>query len=320
MSDGDAYAADFFPAFLENSVDGEGVLWTVPFQRSTPILFYNKDLFREVGLDPEQPPRNRQELVDYSLALTDADDGRYGLYIPSAGFPYWLFQSFAIGNGQNLVEESPSAVYFNAPEVVEALEFFMTLTTEHEVMMPGALSFFDGDELFIDEQVAMIYYTTGGLRDVINRADFEVGVGFLPSGPAGDDGSGYGAPTGGGNLYIFSNLSEAEQAAAWRWVEYLTSPEIQADWTANTGYIAARQSAWETDTLLALVADEPEFAVARDQLAYARKELTTFDGIAVRGIINTALGLVVSGEAEPQAALDAAQAEAEALLAAYANE
>lgn len=317
MPDGDAYVDDFFPAFIENSVDGEGTVWTVPFQRSTPILFYNKDLFREVGLDPDQPPRNRDELVEYAAMLTDPAEERWGLLVPSAGFPYWLFQSFAVAHGQNVVEQSPTEVFFNAPEVVDALTFFMSLSQDADVMPPGALSFFDAPGEFLDERAAMIYHTTGSLTSIRQSAGFEVGVGFLPSGPAGEDGTGYGAPTGGGNLYIFSNLSEAEQQAAWRWVEYLTSPEIQADWTVNTGYIAARQSAWETDTLQELVARAPEYAIARDQLQYARKELSTHEDIAVRAALNAALAAVIAGEEDPQPALDAAQAEADALLAPF---
>ncbi|MEM6280870.1 MAG: ABC transporter substrate-binding protein [Chloroflexota bacterium] len=315
MDNGDTYINDFFPAFMENSVDGDGTVWTIPFQRSTPILFYNKDLFREVGLDPDQPPRNRDELVTYATALTS--DDQWGVYVPSAGFPYWLFQSFAVAHGQNIVGAADAEVFFNAPEVVNALEFFMSLSEEHEVMPPGAISFFDTPDAFFDEQVAMIYHTTGSLTNILENADFEVGVGFLPGGPAGEDDTGYGSPTGGGNLYIFSNTSPEKQAAAWRWIEYLTSPEIQADWTLNTGYIAARQSAWETDTLQDLLEDRPEYAVARDQLEFARKELSTHDGIAVRGVLNDALAAVIAGEAEPQAALDAAQEEANAILEPY---
>lgn len=315
MPDGDGYVNDFFPAFLENSVDGSGVMWTVPFQRSTPILYYNKDLFRAAGLDPEQPPRNRDELVDYAVALTN--DDTYGLYVPSAGFPYWLFQSFAIAHGQNVVGQSPTEVFFNTPEVVDALTFFMSLTEEHAVMPPGALSFFDAPGEFFDERAAMIYHTTGSLTNILQNASFEVGVGFLPSGPAGADGGGYGAPTGGGNLYIFSNITPEEQQAAWQWVEFITSPEIQADWTVNTGYIAARSSAWETDTLQDLVAQSPEYAVARDQLTFAGKELTAHQGIAVRTALNDALAAVIAGEAEPQDALDAAQQTADDLLEPY---
>lgn len=317
MNDGEAYVSDFFPAFMENSVDGEGMIWTIPFQRSTPILFYNKDLFREVGLDPEQPPRNRDELVSYAQQLTDPDADRWGLYVASAGFPYWLFQSFAIAHGQNVVGESPSEVYFDTPEVVEALEFFMTLADEAGVMPPGSLSFFDAPPLFLDEDVAMIYHTTGSLTTIRDNADFEVGVAFLPSGPANEEGNGYGAPTGGGNLYIFSNTTPEKQEAAWRWVEFLTSPEIQARWTAETGYIASRRSAWDTEILQQLLEQSPEYAIARDQLVYTRKELTTHAGIEVRGVLNDALATVIAGEAEPAAALEDAQAAADALLAPY---
>ncbi len=314
MPDGEAYAADFFPAFMENSVDGEGRIWTIPFQRSTPILFYNRDLFREAGLDPDQPPRNREELLETAQALTTND--RYGLYVASAGFPYWLFQSFAIAHGQNLVEQSPTEVYFDSPEVVEALDFFMSLS-EAGVQPAGALSFFDAPELFLEEEVAMIYHTTGSLTNIRQRANFEVGVSFLPSGPANEDGEGYGVPTGGGNLYIFSNTTPAEQEAAWRWVEYLTTAEIQADWTVSTGYIAATRSAWETETLQELVERSPEYATARDQLEYAAKELTTHDGIAVRAIINAALDAVITSGADIQTTLAEAQAEADAVLEPY---
>ncbi len=317
MPNGDAYVDDFFPAFMANSVDGEGTIWTMPFQRSTPILFYNKRLFREAGLDPEQPPRNGEELIEYAALLTDPEEDRYGVYIPSAGFPYWMFQSFAIAHGQNVMDQSPTAVFLNDADVVEALEFFMSLTEEHGVMAPGALSFFDAPTEFYEERAAMIYYTTGGLTTILETADFEVGVGFLPSGPADENGLGYGAPTGGGNLYIFSNTTPEEQAAAWRWVEYLTSPEIQADWTVNTGYIAARQSAWETEPLADLLASRPEYAIARDQLEYARKEMTTHDGIRVRAILNDALAAVIAGEMEPAAALDMAQADADEVLEPY---
>jgi len=312
----ESFLGDFFPAFMQNSVDGDGVVWTIPFQRSTPILFYNKDLFREAGLDPEQPPRSREELLTYAQALTDPGKNRWGLYVPSAGFPYWMFQSFAVAHGKNVVTQDPAQVFYNAPETVDALEFFMSLSKQG-VMPPGALSFFEAPNEFYEERAAMIYYTTGGLTVIRESANFEVGVGFLPSGPAGDDGTGYGAPTGGGNLYIFSNTTPEEQAAAWRWVEYLASPEIQADWTVSTGYIAARRSAWETDMLRDLLQRAPEYGVARDQLAYAQKELATHDGIRVRAVLNNALSAVISGDATPQEALDAAQAEADALLETY---
>ena len=74
---------------MTNALDEEGALWSVPFQRSTPVLYYNKDLFREAGLDPEVAPRNETELIEFAKTLTTPD--RWGVWVPSDGFPIWLF-------------------------------------------------------------------------------------------------------------------------------------------------------------------------------------------------------------------------------------
>ncbi len=312
MPDGDAYVEDFFPAFMRNSVDGEGTVWSVPFQRSTPVLYYNKDLFAEVGLDPEAAPANREELVEFGQALTLPDGERWGLLIPSSGFPYWLFQGFAIGNGQNVVGDRPDEVFFNAPEVVSALEDFIALADDAQIMPDGVIVWGDAPAAFTSGQAAMIYHTTGSLTNILANADFEVGVGYLPAGDVS-----FGAPTGGGNLYIFSTSTPEEQAAAWRWIQFLTTPEAQATWTIGTGYIAARESSWETEELQALVEEFPQYSVARGQLEFADKELATHQGLDVRAVFNQAIADAIAGEATPQEALDQAQVEAEAILSQY---
>jgi sn-glycerol 3-phosphate transport system substrate-binding protein len=320
MEDGEAFVGDFFPGLMLNSVDETGVIWTVPFQRSTPILFYNKAMFEEAGLDPEQAPRNRDELVEYAKQLTLPDGERWGLLVPAAGFPIWLFQSFAIANGQNIVTDNPAEVIFNAPEVVDAAQFMADLSLKEGVQPEGGIAWGDTPTAFTSGQAAMIYHTTGSLTSILQNADFEVGVGFLPSGPAGEDGTGYGAPTGGGNLYIFDDgsKSEAELQAAWDWVTFLASPEIQADWGAKTGYIASRVSAWEQPALTELVAEYPQYLVARDQLEFAGKEFTAYRAIDIQNIINTTLGSVIAGdETDVQAAMDSAQTQIDSLLAEY---
>jgi sn-glycerol 3-phosphate transport system substrate-binding protein len=150
---------------------------------------------------------------------------------------------------------------------------------------------------------------------------FEVGVAFLPSGPAGEDGTGYGAPTGGGNLYIFDSeatpKTEAELDAAWRWVQFLSSPEVQSDWGAQTGYIAARYSAWELDPLMSLVMEFPQYGVARDQLEFAVKEFDAYRSVEIQNIINLQLSKILSGELALEQAAEAlaeGQAQIDQLL------
>jgi sn-glycerol 3-phosphate transport system substrate-binding protein len=321
MENADAYTAQFFPAFLANSTDEDGMIWSVPFQRSTPILYYNADLFAEAGI---AVPTNNEELVAAAKALQTPE--RAGLLMPVAGtFPTWLYQSFAAAYGQPIVDASPAEVFFNTPESLAAVEFITKLGMAETdggfaVGPMGGSAWGDTPTAFTSGQAAMIYHTTGSLTNILNNATFEVGVAFLPSGPAGEDGTGYGAPTGGGNLYIFAAAEPEVQEAAWLWTEYLASDAIQSDWSAGTGYIAATFGAWDVEPLKTLVTEKPQYLVARDQLEFAVKEFDSYRSIDVQGIINTALSSIISGNvplSEAQATLDAAQAQIDSLLAEY---
>ena len=94
------WMASFFPAFMENSRTGGKNLgvktWGVPFQRSTIVLYWNKDAFKEAGLDPEKAPATWAEMQAFAEKLTKRDGSgnvtQWGVQIPSSGFPYWLFQ------------------------------------------------------------------------------------------------------------------------------------------------------------------------------------------------------------------------------------
>ncbi|MFQ3647085.1 MAG: ABC transporter substrate-binding protein [Anaerolineae bacterium] len=322
LDDPEGFVDDFFPAMWLNSVDEEGTIWSIPFQRSTPIMFYNADLLAEKGLEV---PTNLEELRAVAAALTEPDGSRWGLMIPVQGtFPIWMFQSFAIAHGRNIVSENPAEVPFNTPEVLAAVTALTELGTVDPVMPAGGTAWGDTPSAFIAGQAAMIYHTTGSLTTILNNAPFTVGTAFLPSGPAGPDGTGYGAPTGGGNLYIFDTpdnpRSEAELEAAWKWVQFLASPEVQSDWGARTGYIAARISAWELDPLKSRVEQFPQYAVARDQLATAGKEFSSYRTIDIQGIINSTLSQIISGAvplSEAEALLANAQAQIDNLLADY---
>ncbi|MCS6835636.1 MAG: ABC transporter substrate-binding protein [Anaerolineae bacterium] len=312
MEDGEAFVANFFPAFLANSLDEEGTVWAIPFQRSTPVLYYNADLLEAAGLSV---PRNQDELRAVAKALTTPE--RHGLWLPSEGFPIWLFSAAAIANGQNLSSTDPCEVTFATDAAQAALDYWLSLPAEG-VMPAGLLSWGDAPQLFIDGKAAMIAHTTGSLTRILNNAPFKVGVAFLPFGPADENGEGYGAPTGGGNLYMFKNSSPEEQAAAWEWIKFLASDEIQADWGARTGYVAATLGAWETEPLASLVKEKPQYAVARDQLAHADKEFSAFRTIDLQGIINTALSDIISGGAPNDGTrLKVAQEQIDGLLAEF---
>ncbi len=255
LDDPQAFMDDQFPALLLNSEDSDGTIWSLPFQRSTPILYYNVQMLKDAGFDA--PPTNNEELLTMAQVLTKADGSQWGLLVPFAGgFPIWMFQSFAIAYGQNIGSADPTEVFLDNPKVLEALDFATKLGTEYKVGPVGGSLWGDTPTAFEAGQAAMIYHTTGSLTGILQNSPFEVGVANLPSGPAGADGTGYGTPTGGGNIYMFDSPdhphTQAQLDAAWLWTQYLASPEIQSDWGAATGYVAARPSAWDLDPLKSL--------------------------------------------------------------------
>jgi sn-glycerol 3-phosphate transport system substrate-binding protein len=313
LKDGDKYEADFFPGFMLNS-RAYGKLYGIPFQRSTPVLYYNRDMFKAAGL-PDRAPETQQEMADWAQKLTKPDQGIWGLKIPSDGFPYWVFQSFAIANGKNLVGDAANKVFFNTPEAVDGLQYISDLSGKYNAMPKGVIVWNDTPTDFTSGKVAMIYHTTGSLTNILKNAKFQVGVGFLPKGKVG-----YGAPTGGGNLYILKNIPDENKAAAWRFIQFLSDPQQEADWTVATGYIAPRQSAWNTDTLKQLSSDKPQYAVARDQLQYAQKELATHRSNDIQQIFAKAVQAVINGDKQPKQALDDAQTAADAILSQYPDE
>ena len=310
--EGKAYIDDFLPGFMEDSyVDGK--IYSIPFQRSTMVLYYNKDAFKEVGLDPEAPPTTWEELAEYGQKLTN--DGRYGVGIAlNSGSAQWAFTGFCLQNstdGQNLMSEDGKSVYFNTPENVEALQFWLDLQNEYKCMAEGIVQWTDLPTQFLAGEVAMIYHTTGNMANIHDNADFDFGTAFLPAHKR------VGAPTGGGNFYISSNISEDRVQAAWKFIKFATSTDRAAQWSLDTGYVATRQSCFDTDLIKDYYAEVPQASVAYEQLPYAKPELTTYNAAEIWRVLNDNIQAAVVGDMSAQEALDAAQEQAEEVLSEY---
>lgn len=310
---GDAYVNDFFPAFMLNSKDDKGKVWGIPFQRSTPVMYYNKAQFKEVGLDPNNPPKNWTELADAAKKLTKPNGERWGLQIPSDGFPYWIFQAWPISLGKNVVGTEANKVFLNTAESTESLEYFVKLIKTDKVHPEGIIPWATTPDAFVAGKASMIIHTTGSLTNILgkfpNPAD--VGVAFIPGK------NGFGAPTGGGNLYIFKGAPQDQKDAAWKLIQFLSQPEMAAEWSRDTGYIASRKSSYDTDLMKKLIAEKPQYGIARDQLQFAQKELTSHQGAEVQKIYGNAIQAAIEGKKAPKQALDEAQVTADKLLSQF---
>jgi len=309
-----AWIQSFFPSFMKNSQTG-GKTWGIPFQRSTVVLYYNKEAFKEAGLDPNKPPANWKEMTEYAQKLTKRDASgnvtQWGVQIPSSGFPYWLFQGLTTENGVQLMNALGTETYYDKPEVVEALQYWVDLAAKYKVHPPGIVEWGTTPKDFFERKVAMMWTTTGNLTNVKNNAKFDFGVAMLPANKR------RGSPTGGGNFYIFKQANPAQQAAAFKFIKWISSPARAAQWGIDTGYVAVRPDAWETPVMKKYVADFPAAAVARDQLQFAVAELSTHDNQRVTKALNDGLQAALTGTKPADQAMKDAQAEAERILRPY---
>ncbi|ONF43732.1 ABC transporter substrate-binding protein [Marinobacter lutaoensis] len=304
----------FYPALMENG-KVDGVTYGIPFQRSTIVMYYNKDAFREAGLDPERPPQNWDELVEMGQKLVKTDARgqveRWGVMIPSTGYPYWMFGALAKQNGEVLMNSAGNQTWFNKPGVVEALEYWRDLGSRYGVMPEGTIEWGTLRQNFLEQKTAIMWHSTGSLTAVKRNADFDFGVAMLPAR------KNFGSPTGGGNFYIFKQSTPEERRAALKLVRFMTSPEQAAHWSIETGYIGVSPAAYETEALSRYIKEFPQAAVARDQLKYATAELATHQAGRIRKLLDDAIQSVLNGQAEPEAALNAAQKQAERILSRY---
>lgn len=313
--DGQDYINDFWPAFMQNSYY-EGKIYSIPFQRSTIIMYYNKDAFRAAGLDPDSPPTTWEELSDYAQKLTVRDNAgnvtQWGIQI-STNDPF-TFSPFALQNsenGENLMTRDGKTAMFDTPGNVDALQFLVDLSQKYKAMPEGVIVWADSTSNFMAGNAAMLYMSSGSLTNILQNSNFEVGTCFLPAGKR------YGSATGGANFYIFDGISEEKLAATWKFIRWMTEPERAAQWSIDTGYVATRQSCFDLDIMKEYLAKIPQAKTAGDQLIYAGSELMLYDNTRCWDILKNAIDATMTLAKTPSEALKDAQVQVDEVLTEF---
>jgi len=307
------FTEPFYEGFMENSVLN-GVTWSIPFQRSTPIFYYNKEHFKAAGLDPDDPPDTWDELQDAAEKLT-VKDGRGN--VVRWGFEditddTWTIQALVYQAGGKLANETGTEAYFDTPETAEAISFWTYMANVARIM-PRHRSYGAASQDFVAGATSMMFNSTGSLRFVRDSATFDFGVAPLPGNKI------RAVPTGGGNLYIFKGISEENKEAAWTFVRWLSQPTISAKWSIGTGYIPVRKDAFETKALKNYVEEFPYILVARDQLEYAKREMAFHNNSQIREIFRTALHDILDERVSLDKGLEKLQKEVNEILAPFAE-
>ncbi len=313
---GKRWLEDFYGPVLLHTRAG-GHIYSMPWQVSTAILFYNTDLFQKAGLDPGRPPKTWMELVEYAQKLTVRDAGgsvtQWGVEAPVVGTFPWLFQAFLIQAGAKYWDsEGGKWVKFNSPEAVSALQLILDLQEKHKVHPPGPSGpafWAQVPQDFIQQRAAMIYTSTGNTTFVRSNAKFGWNVAFLPAGRR------QATVTGGGSFYIFKGVPPERAAAAWEFVRWMTEPAQASRWAIGTGYLPLRRTQSSTPPLAAYLKELPQAQTATLQLQIAEREMDTREVDQISQILFSTIQAAQAGRLTAQAALDEAQSKASAILA-----
>jgi sn-glycerol 3-phosphate transport system substrate-binding protein len=291
--------ADFFQGGLQRGIYKDK-LYALPNAVSNSLLFYNADMFREVGLDPDKPPKTWEELISYAKKLTRDIDGdgkidKWGLGTHTTT-NYFLY-ALILQNGGKLFDSVGNPA-FTSQEAVEACQFWSDLVHKYKVMPP--LTHKATNKLFAAGTTAMMYQSTGFLAKIGKQIGdrFEVRVVFLPKNKQ------YGTGLGGTSIGIFKSNPKRE-AATWEFVKWVTNTKWGAYWSENTGYVATRKSSNELASHKNFLEAHPRYKVAEEQMKYALiMPATKGDGIIYKPFSKLAEKLEADPDADIKKALD----------------
>ncbi len=249
---------DDFRQSLVDDYKYDGRQWALPYGRSTPLFYYNKDHFAAAGL-PDRAPATWQEFGEWAPKLKAASGAQYAYIYPAlAGYAGWTLQNNLWGWGGGW--STDWEITCDSAESVEALQWAQDSIYKHA--WAGVSSKEAADD-FSAGLTSSTISSTGSLLGVLKSATFNVGVGFLPGGPKAKSGV---CPTGGAGLGIPSGISKEEQLAAGTFLKFMTEPENTAAFSAATGYMPTRTSA----DMTAVLARTPQIKTAMDQLAVTK--------------------------------------------------
>jgi len=319
IADNPKLSLDLFPAGAVKTGQFEGKQYALPFGGDASAVVYNKKLFREVGLDPDNPPKTWDEFTAAAQKLTfDRDkDGQIDVYgfsfVPAQAWLttyYWLPYFWMAGGEFN--DRDALKCTFNDEGGVKALTFLMDLNSKYHVISPadiGAQASNDNELAFLQGRVAMLFDGAAiNARIARDAPDFELGVMQHPTPDAGTPSTSFG---GGDNIVIMDNIDDAKMPAATTLLEFLTSPEGQKIYEQTSAYIPVRKEVAEDD----FYKSHPNSKVFLDAFLSAHEPPRTSHYVEIQQYLRDAFSSVAFGQASPQDALNAAAQRCNDLVA-----
>ncbi|HRW23689.1 MAG TPA: sn-glycerol-3-phosphate ABC transporter substrate-binding protein UgpB [Spirochaetia bacterium] len=256
----------YIPTITSYYSTSKGEMLSLPFNSSTSVMYYNKDAFRKAGLDPEKPPVTWPEFFEVAKKLKASGmEGGFSTnwisWIQLENFSAWHNQPF--GTKSNGFDGLDTELVFNTPLVQRHLETIYQLSLDKTFIYGGREN--KANPLFSSGQVGMHFESIGGYANFKNTCKFDFGVARLPYYP-----DVAGAPQnsiiGGASLWVFNGKSKDEYKGVASFFSFLSTPEIQAFWHQNTGYLPITTAAYELTKSQGFYEKNPGPEVAIKQL------------------------------------------------------
>lgn len=288
---------DIIEPFREASI-WDGSYYTLPFGKSIRVLYYNKGILEEHGFDV---PETWDELKEIAIQVTN--DNVVGM-----GFEndfYLEYQSLLAQMGGKYIDEEKNEVLFNSKEGIQALQFIKDLFDEGAARMPGEDGFLSGP--FARGDVAMYITSSPGVTHIreLVEDDLEWSTAVLPAYDGSSSTSFF-----GNEILMYSQSTEEEKIAAWKFMKYLISTEVTTEWATKSGYLPARYSAIESEEYKNFLEEDPEFLPSVEQFDAAIMSPRIPGAKAIENILFEEFDEVILDRKTVEEALDSAETRA----------
>jgi sn-glycerol 3-phosphate transport system substrate-binding protein len=309
----------YLPAVTGYYADAAGNMLSFPFNASTPILYYNKDLFRAAGLDPEAAPKTWPEIGAAAKRLRAAG-AICGL---TTSWPSWInvenfsaFHDLPMSTRANGFGGLNAELTFNNPAMVRHIAQLAEWQTTKVFDYSGRGQ--SAEPRFQKGECAIFIGSSATRADIQANSKFEVGYGMLPYWP-----DVAGAPQnsiiGGATLWVLRDRPRGEYAGVAKFFAFLSKPEVQAGWHQNTGYLPITRAAFDLTRAQGFYDRNPGAASSIEQVTLKpptehSKGVRLGSFVLVRDAIEDELELIFAGKKTARAGLDAAVERGNRLL------
>jgi len=309
----------YLPAVASYYADVAGNMLSFPFNASTPILYYNKDMFRTAGLDPEKAPKTWPEVGTAAKRLR-VSGAACGLTI---AWPSWVnienfsaFHDLPVATRANGFDGIDAELTFNNPLMVRHIAQLAEWQTSKAFDYSGRGA--AAEPRFQNGECGIFIGSSATRADIKANSKFEVGYGIMPYWPD-VQGAPQNSIIGGATLWVLRDRPRQEYVGVAKFFAYLSRPDIQAAWHQNTGYLPITRAAFELSRAQGFYERNPGTAISIEQMTLKpptvnSKGIRLGSFVLIRDAIEDELEQAFSGRKSAQAALDLAAERGNRLL------